>query len=83
MKIVWDEPKRLVNLATHGLDFADLDLAFFESAVIRPSHSGRYLAFGRLNADAIAVVFKPLGREAVSVISVRPANRRERELFDG
>ncbi|ABD08194.1 Protein of unknown function DUF497 [Rhodopseudomonas palustris HaA2] len=83
MKILWDEHKRVVNLEAHGLDFADLDGAYFESAVIRPSYSGRYLAFGRLNADAVAVVFKPLGREAISVISLRPANRRERELFDG
>jgi uncharacterized protein len=29
VKIVWDEPKRLANIAEHdGLDFADLDEAF-------------------------------------------------------
>jgi uncharacterized DUF497 family protein len=28
MKIVWDEPKRLANLARHGMDFADLDETF-------------------------------------------------------
>jgi uncharacterized DUF497 family protein len=83
MMIVWDEPKRLANIATHGLDFSDLELAFFEDAVIRPSHSGRLLAFGRNGGEPIAVVFKPLGREAVSVISMRRANRKERSLIDG
>jgi uncharacterized DUF497 family protein len=29
VKIVWDEPKRLANLEKHGLDFADLDEAYF------------------------------------------------------
>lgn len=29
MKIVWDEPKRLANLAKHQLDFATLDFAYF------------------------------------------------------
>jgi uncharacterized DUF497 family protein len=28
MKVVWDESKRLTNLAKHGLDFADLDSDF-------------------------------------------------------
>lgn len=32
MMIVWDEPKRLTNLAKHGLDFADLDETFFLSS---------------------------------------------------
>jgi uncharacterized DUF497 family protein len=31
VKIVWDEPKRLANIAKHdGLDFTDLDEGFFE-----------------------------------------------------
>lgn len=83
MKIVWDEPKRISNLAAHALDFADLDEEFFATAIIRPAHSNRYLAFGFSGDRAIAVVFRTLGREAVSVISMRPANRRERSLSDG
>jgi len=39
MEIVWDEPKRLANIARHGMDFADLDEAFFEAAVIVPAKS--------------------------------------------
>jgi hypothetical protein len=34
MKILWDEPKRLANLAKHSLDFADLDESFFENSLV-------------------------------------------------
>jgi uncharacterized DUF497 family protein len=78
MKIVWDEPKRLANIANHEMDFADLDDNFFDQALIQPSHSKRWRANGQ---SIIAVVFFALGREAVSVISMRPASRTERRLY--
>jgi uncharacterized DUF497 family protein len=34
LKIVWDESKRLANLAKHGLDFADLNETFFDKALV-------------------------------------------------
>jgi uncharacterized DUF497 family protein len=37
---MWDEPKRLANIADHHLDFADLDYAFFEDALVLPSYKG-------------------------------------------
>jgi uncharacterized protein (DUF4415 family)/uncharacterized DUF497 family protein len=61
--IVWDEPKRVENLARHGLDFAYLDEAFFLSAAVVPAKLGRRMAIGRLADDTIAVVFAPLGAE--------------------
>lgn len=77
--IVWDEPKRQGNLAKHGLDFADLTLEFFESAQIRTAKQGRFLAIGKLDRLAfVAVVFRPLGSEAISVISMRHASKDER-----
>ena len=79
--IVWDEPKRLMNLAKHGLDFADLDEWFFLGAVTVPAKDGRHLAIGRLADGTIAVVFAVLGSEAVSVISMRPASRKERSVL--
>lgn len=79
MKIVWDEPKRQTNLAKHGMDFADLTLEFFLSAHVDAAKEGRFVAVGELNGQAVvAVVFKPLGSEALSVISMRRANRKER-----
>ena len=79
--IVWDEPKRQINLVRHGLDFADLDEWFFLDAMTIPAKEGRYMAIGRLNDGTIAVVFAVLGTEGISVISMRPASRKERSLL--
>ena len=80
MQIIWDEPKRLVNLDKHGIDFADVREEFFLRAIVRPARLGRFAAIGRLDG-LIAVIFAVLGSEAVSIISARPANRKERSLL--
>lgn len=81
MKIVWDEPKRRTNLTKHGLDFADLSFEFFLSARVAAAKEGRFVALSELNGQmVIAVVFKPVGSEALSIISMRPASRKERNL---
>lgn len=82
MKIVWDEVKRQANLRKHGFDFAALDVGFFLTAVIRPAKHGRHRAIGRLEDGSVAVIFAYLGREGISVISMRPASLRERRLLD-
>jgi len=79
--IVWDEPKRKRNLVRHGLDFADLDEWFFLDAVVVPAKDNRHMAIGRLDDGTIAVVFAVLGAEGLSVISMRPASRKERSLL--
>lgn len=79
MEIVWDEPKRQTNIAKHGMDFVALTVEFFEEALIQTAKQDRFLAIGKLNGETIiAVVFRPLGSEALSVISMRRANRNER-----
>ena len=83
MRIVWDEPKRLANIADHAMDFADLDDAFFERSVIVPVKFDRLAAVGSHPNGIILVVFVKLGTEAFSVISMRPASRKERRLIDG
>lgn len=80
MRIVWDEPKRLANLDKHGIDFAEIEEQFFLSAVVRPAKAGRFAAIGRLDG-VIAVIFALLGTEGISIISARPATRKERLLL--
>ena len=81
MKVVWDEPKRRRNMAKHGLDFASLTTEFFEASTIYPGKAGRLIAVGQMNGrTVVAVVFRPLGSEAISVISMRPASQKERRL---
>ena len=86
MKIVWDEPKRQINIATHGLDLADAELFDWEGAIVVRGHTAsdgrpRFRAIGLLGNDLVTLVFSPLGTEAVSVISMRPANRAERKIY--
>ncbi len=81
MLITWDEPKRLANIDKHGLDFTDLTVGFFLDAVIIPAKLGRQMAIGRLEDGTLAVIFVTLGTEALSVISMRPAKKKERRLL--
>ena len=86
MKIEFDPVKSEKNARERGLAFdlvADFD---FDSAQIvkderRDYGEVRYRAVGRLN-DAVAVVVFTLRHEAVRVISLRPANRKERLRYE-
>ena len=82
MLITFDETKRQTNLIKHGLDFADLTLQFFEAAVVFEAAQDRFKALGEFAGElVVAVVFKPLGTEALTIISMRPASRKERSLL--
>jgi uncharacterized DUF497 family protein len=73
MRIVWDDSKRLANIANHEMDFADLDETFFERAVITPVKFDRLAAVGRHHNGIILVVFVKLGpkRSALSACARR------------
>jgi uncharacterized DUF497 family protein len=81
MKIIWDEPKRTANRTKHGLDLATVSFAFFLSARIAPAKAGRYQALGFLDGKPVSVIFKRLGSEAFSIISLRPASAKERTFL--
>lgn len=81
MLIVYDEPKRLTDLDNHGLDFADgFD---FRSAVQFGAYTGsggrsRFGLIGWLNGQLVVVaIVSPLGSEALSLVSLRPAKAQE------
>jgi len=80
MKIVWDEPKREANLVKHGIDFADIDEGFFLNALIGDAKHARHFAIGELDG-VIVVIFATLGTEGLSIISARPASKKERSLL--
>ena len=83
MKIVWDESKRQATIEKHGFDFADLTDEFFAAAVRVPAKAGRFMAIGELGGAVVTVVAAGLGTEAISVISMRRADRKERKLLHG
>jgi uncharacterized DUF497 family protein len=63
------------------LDFADLNETFFDKALVLPSYHRRWAGIGKNTRSVIVVVFVTLGKEAVGVVSMRPASRNERKLY--
>jgi hypothetical protein len=49
-----------------------------------PSHNkaNRWVAVGVNDHSVIVAVFARLGREGISIISMRPASRAERKLYE-
>jgi uncharacterized protein len=82
LQISFDELKRQGNLSKHGLDFADLDVEYFANAVVVPANLGRFMAIGVLSNDVIATVFARLGSQGLSIVSMRPASRKERKIHE-
>lgn len=82
MNIVWDEPKRRANLDKHGMDFADLSETFFNHALILATRGSRWRAIGIAIHGVVAVIFATRGTEGVSIISLRPASKKERRLYE-
>jgi uncharacterized protein len=89
MRFEWDEPKRLANLAKHGLDFRRAVEVFDRSNFTYSSarrHEVRSVTIGVAHGRLVAVIWT--GRsDAVRVISMRRARREEerqyRQLFGG
>lgn len=81
MKLEFDLAKQAANIKKHGFDFAELTSDFFATALVEPARGGRYKAIGLYDNYPLSVVFKPLGTEAISIISMRIASKTERRLL--
>ena len=86
MKYEWDEAKRAVNVAKHGLDFAQVTAFEWQDALILPDMrrdygEPRYYALGKLAGRLHVLVFTPRD-DSVRVIGLRKANAREVALYD-
>ena len=86
MQIEYDPTKSLVNEQVRGLPFSLVEEFDFDSAHIvedsrRDYGEVRYRAVGLLNEVVAVVVFTMRG-EAVRVISLRLAGRKERENYE-
>jgi uncharacterized DUF497 family protein len=82
VELIFDSHKLATNKAKHHFDFTDLTWEWFESAEITPAKLGRLRATGEFRGVIIAVFFRPLGREAISIISMRHASKKERDERD-
>ena len=79
----WDESKRQLNLAKHGVDFNaaydfQLHTAMTTSSVRRGET--RYVSIGYLDERLHVIVYTLRGQQA-RIISIRRASRRERQIY--
>jgi uncharacterized DUF497 family protein len=78
MEIIWEDYKRKSNLLKHGYDFADFRIEWLDKAHIEPTYSKRFKATVFIKPDYVVVIFGTLGKQAISIISMRDANKKER-----
>lgn len=84
---VWDEAKRLSNLAKHGLDFRDAGLVFDSPEKCtysspRPGEERQLdLALVRVHNRVLALIYTRRGAD-VRIISFRVASRVERKQYE-
>lgn len=86
MEFEWDETKRALNLAKHGLDFGDVTSFAWDQAIIRPDSrydygEERFHAFAMQAGRLIQVTFTRRG-SVTRIVSFRYASRKERRLYD-
>jgi len=81
----WDEKKRKLNLAKHGIDFADAQ-AIFDGPLVtvedarEPYGEARYIALGLLEGIVVSIVYTERDDE-IRIISIRKALKHEARFF--
>lgn len=85
MKFEWDEEKRLVNMAKHGVDFSDACRLFETPFLTTPDNRRHYgeersIAFGHISGRVMVVAFTKR-KDMIRIISARKANEREKKKF--
>ena len=81
----WDEAKRKVNLAKHGIDFRDAE-SIFDGLLVTVEDSResygepRYVALGLLEGVVVSIAYTERHDE-VRIISIRKALKHESHFF--
>lgn len=86
-RLIWDEAKRLANLAKHGLDFADasevLDSRYRLDVLVVRQGEARTESFScALGFLAVLTVIHTERDGATRIISFRQASKNEWERYD-
>jgi len=88
MRFEWDEPKRVINLQEHGVDFKDAAL-IFDGVVLEAEDKrndygeARFRALGRVGDDYFMVAFTWRGeaRRIISPWRLDDENKRRYETI--
>ncbi len=85
MELEWDEAKRQKTLQTRGLDFADVAQIDWDTAIVFDDDREDYgeerqVCLGLLHGQWVVAAYTFRG-DALRVISMRKASRRERRMI--
>ncbi len=85
IKFEWDEAKRLANIRSHGIDFADLRELFESESYIRIDDRFDYdeirlLTIGMANGRILSVSHTE-NDGLIRIISARKAQKHEQEIY--
>ena len=85
MRFEWDENKSVINLQSHGIDFADVWRVFESERVIflddRFDYNElRFVTIGVLRERIITIVYTE-NNEITRIISVRKATKNEQRQY--
>jgi hypothetical protein len=81
----WDEDKRQLNLAKHGIDFADAEKIFAGFTMTAEDRSAdygeqRFLTLGLLDDQVVSVAHTERN-EGIRLISIRKATKHEARFY--
>ena len=86
MRVVWDEGKRRENISKHGIDFREahemFDGPILVALDIREDYGeDRFIGLGSIKDRVVVIAYSEPEEDTVRVISLRKANKNEREKF--
>ena len=88
MDFEWDLQKEKLNIAKHGVSFAEVMTVFadpLELTIADPGHSTtefRFISMGVSSANRLLVVAYTERGERIRIISARPTTARERKQYE-
>jgi uncharacterized protein len=88
LRFEWDSAKADANAQKHGVTFQEASTVFGDPlsfTIPDPDHSGsedRFLLLGRSGTGRLLVVTHTERRDAIRIISARPASRPERREYE-
>ena len=86
MRYEWDEGKNAANRAKHGLDFSEAEAFCWDTALETVDDRAdygekRWIALGLIGVRVHVMIYTKRV-ENIRIISLRKANKREREYYE-